>query len=126
MTRVADTSVLYALFSEADRFHGRAIKDVSDPDPIVLSTEVLGETIDLLKYRFGFDAGGRALDFLLGLPHLALAERVEVAAVRAVYRGARGRLNLTDSFVVQTCLALGAEALAYDRRILGELRRRRP
>ena len=126
MTRVADTSALYALFSEADRFHGRAVHDVGDPDPIVVPTEVLVETIDLLTYHFGFGAGRSALDFLVGLPHVGIAEKVEVAAVRAIYRAARGRLSLVDSFVVQTCLALGAEALAYDERILKELRRRHP
>lgn len=126
MTRVADTSVLYALFSEADRFHGRAMEDVGDPDPIAVPTEVLVETIDLLTYRFGFTAGRSALEFLVGLPHVGIAERVEVVAVRAVYKAARGRLSLADSFVVQTCLALGAEALAYDSRIIGELKKRRP
>lgn len=126
MTRVADTGALYALFSEADRFHGRAVRDVGDPDPIAVPTEVLVETIDLLTYRFGFGAGRSALDFLVGLPHVGIAEKVEVAAVRAIYRAARGRLSLVDSFVVQTCLALGAEALAYDERILKELRRRHP
>ena len=126
MTRVADTSVLYALFSDADRFHERAVKDVGDPDPIVVPTEVLVETIDLLTYRFGFHAGRRALEFLLELPHVGLAEKVEVAAVRAVYEAAKGRLSLADSFVVQTCLTLGTGALAYDRQIVGELRTRRP
>lgn len=126
MTRVADTGALYALFSEADRFHGRAVRDVGDPDPIAVPTEVLVETIDLLTYRFGFGAGRSALDFLVGLPHVGIAEKVEVAAVRAIYRAARGRLSLVDSFVVQTCLALGAEVLAYDERILKELRRRHP
>lgn len=126
MTRVADTGALYALFSEADRFHGRAVRDVGDPDPIAVPTEVLVEAIDLLTYRFGFGAGRSALDFLVGLPHVGIAEKVEVAAVRAIYRAARGRLSLVDSFVVQTCLALGAEVLAYDERILKELRRRHP
>jgi len=126
VTRVADTSVLYALFSEADRFHRRAREDIADPEPVVVPTEVLVETIDLLAYRFGFPAGRKALDFLVGLPHIGIADKVDVAAVRAVHRGARGRLSLADSFVVQTCLALGAEAFAYDQGIVREMRRRRP
>ena len=126
MTRVADTSALYALFSEADRFHGKAVEDVGDPDPIMVPMEVLVETIDLLTYRFGFGAGRSAFDFLVGLPHVGIAEKVEVAAVQAIHRAARGRLSLADSFVVQTCLALGADALAYDQRIVGQLKRRRP
>jgi len=99
---------------------------MADPEPVVVPTEVLVETIDLLAYRFGFPAGRKALDFLVGLPHIGIADKVDVAAVRAVHRGARGRLSLADSFVVQTCLALGAEALAYDQGIVREMRRRRP
>lgn len=125
MTRVADTSALYALFSEVDRFHTKAVEDVSDPDPIVVPTEVLVETVDLLRYRFGFAAGRRSLDFLLDLPHVSIAEKVEMAAVKAIYGGAKGRLSFADSFVVQTCLALGAKALAYDRQILRVLQRQR-
>ena len=124
MTRVADTSALYALFSEDDRFHERAVRDAGDPDPIAVPTEILVETIDLLAYRFGFKAARQALEFLLGLPHVSLSERVEFGPVLDIYDGAKGALSLADAFVVQTCLALGAAALAYDRRITMETRRR--
>lgn len=124
MTRVADTSALYALFSENDQFHERAARDVGDPDPIVVPTEILVETVDLLAYRFGFKAARQALRYLLGLPHVSLSEKVEFGAVLDVYEGAKGALSLADAFVVQTCLVLGAGALAYDRRIAMETRRR--
>ncbi|MCJ2556759.1 MAG: type II toxin-antitoxin system VapC family toxin [Candidatus Thermoplasmatota archaeon] len=122
--RVADTSALYALFSEDDRFHKRALKDVSGPDPIVVPSEILVETIDLLAYRFGRSAGRKALDSLLQLPHVRVAEKVELSAVGEIH--SRGKLSLADAFVVQTCVALGADVLAYDRRIVAELRKRRP
>ena len=123
--RVADTSVLYALFSEEDRFHDRAVNDVSSSDPITVPSEVLVETIDLLAYRFGVGAGKKALDFLLKLPHVSIAEKGEFGAVKGIYDGAKGKLSLADAFVVQTCAALGAGVLAYDRRIVAELRKRR-
>lgn len=123
--RVADTSALYALFSEDDRFHERALKDASAPEPIVVPSEILVETIDLLAYRFGRSAGRKALDSLLQLPHMRVAEKVELSAVREIYGKAR-EMSLADAFVVQTCVALGAEVLAYDRRIVAELRKRRP
>ena len=126
MTRVADTSVLYALFSEEDRFHERAMDDVGVSDPIAVPSEILVETIDLLAYRFGAGAGKKALEFLLGLPHVSIAEKVEFSGVKGIYDGARGRLSLADAFAVQTCVTLGAEILAYDRRIVAELRKRRP
>jgi predicted nucleic acid-binding protein len=126
LTRVADTSALYALFSRADRFHSRAAKDVGDPDPIFIPTEILVETADLIAYRFTFSAAVQAVDFLLALPHVSLAERVEFNGVRDIHKGARGSLSLADAFVVQTCVSLGAKPLAYDRRIVEEVRRRRP
>lgn len=124
--RVADTSALYALFSEEDRFHERAVKDVSRSDSIAVPTEILVETIDLLAYRFGISAGKKALNFLLGLPHVSIAEKVELGAVKEIYDRTKGTLSLADSFVVQTCVVLGAEVLAYDRRIVEDLRKRRP
>ena len=126
MTRVADTSALYALFSEDARFQERATRDLRDPDPIMIPTEVLAETVDLLAYRFRYPAAAKALDFLLRLPHVGIADRVEVSAVKAIYDRARGALSLADAFVVQTCLALGADALAYDEAIRRALRRRSP
>ncbi len=122
--RVADTSVLYALFSEEDRFHDRAVNDVSSSDPITVPSEILVETIDLLAYRFGAGAGKKALDFLLKLPHVSIAEKVEFGAVKGIYDGAKGKLSLADAFVVQTCVALGAGVLAYDSRIVAEVRKR--
>ncbi|MFQ6129062.1 MAG: PIN domain-containing protein [Thermoplasmata archaeon] len=123
--RVADTSALYALFSEEDRFHQRALKDASAPDPIAVPSEILVETIDLLAYKFGNIAGKKALDSLLQLPHVSVAEKVELRAVKEIYDRAKG-MSLADAFVVQTCVALGAEVLAYDKRIVAELRKRRP
>lgn len=123
--RVADTSVLYALFSEDDRFHERALKDMSAPEPIAVPSEILAETMDLIAYRFGPGAGRRALDSLVQLPHLSIAEKVELSAVKDIYERTK-RMSLADAFVVQTCVALGAEVLAYDRRIVEELRKRRP
>ena len=124
MTRVADTSALYALFSEEDAFHPRAVDQVGDVDPIVVPSEILVETIDLIAYRFTFEAARQALAYLLHLPHVSVADRVEVGPVQTVFDEARGSLSLADAFVVQTCAALGADALAYDEDLLTEVRRR--
>ncbi|MFQ6128141.1 MAG: PIN domain-containing protein, partial [Thermoplasmata archaeon] len=107
MMRVADTSALYALFSEEVRFHQRVLEDMSAPDPVAIPSEILVETIDLLAYRFGPSAGKKALDSLLQLPHVSVAEKVELRAVKDIYDKAKG-MSLADAFVVQTCVALGA------------------
>jgi len=126
VTRVADTSVLYALFSEDDAWHARAKEAFAEVDPVRVPSEILVETIDLLAYRFGHASGARALEALLALPHVTVAEQVEAAAVQAIHAAGRGTLSLADAYVVQTCLMLGAEVLSYDEDIRDELFRRRP
>ena len=126
MTRVADTSALYALFSATDAFHKRAVEEVGETEPIVVPSEILVETVDLVAYRSTFEAAKRALAYLVQLPHVNIADRVDVGAVQGIFGEAHGTLSLADAFVVQTCLALGAEALAYDEDLVREIRRRRP
>lgn len=118
MTRVADTSALYALFSEGDAHHERARTDMQDPEPVVVPTEILVETLGLIGVRHGPKAAFRALRDLLAIRHLAVAERVHFGAVRAVYEAHDGRLSLADAFVIQTCRVLAARPLAYDEGIL--------
>lgn len=114
--RVADTSVLYAAFSVEDAHHDRARRDLEDPTPVLLPTEILAETIDLIAYRFGRPAARAALRALLSLPHVRIAERVAIEPVRTVYES-NPSLSLADAFVVQTCRATGGTPLTYDARL---------
>lgn len=116
--RVADTSALYAFLVETDGHHTKAATALTNPDPIVVPTEILLETVQLLAYRFGWDAGRLALDALLSLPHVSVAEKVSFDGVRQVHAASKGRLSLADAFVVQTCRALGATPIAYDANIV--------
>lgn len=114
MTRVADTSVLYAVFDDADAHASRARSDLALPEPIAVPTEILVETTDLLDRRCGRKAAEAALAALLSLPHVRVADQVEIEAVKAIHAASRGKLSLADSIVVQTCRVLGAAPLAYD------------
>jgi len=125
LTRVGDTSALYALFSQEDEFHERAVVEVGEAEPLVVPAEILVETVDLIAYRFTFEAAKQALAYVLNLPHVSVADRVELGAVQGVFEGAQGSLSLADAIVVQTCVALGAGALAYDEDLLAEVKRRR-
>lgn len=119
MTRVADTSVLYAFFDADDVHHDAAVSDLGDPEPIVVPTEVLAETIDLVVDRALHEVASAALEDLLALPHVSvMGERVHVSAVQDIYQDAGGALSLTDAFVVQACRVLGARPLAYDDAIV--------
>lgn len=117
MVRIADTSALYAFLDLEDDHHGKALEDIQDPEPIAVPSEILVETVDLVGYRQGKAAARAALEDIMGLAHTYVADPVHVAAVRSVFEDAAGKLSLADAFVVQTCRALGAEPLAYDKAI---------
>lgn len=117
MTRVADTSALYALFDEDDAHHDRAKAALEDPEPVAVPTEVLVETVDLVEYRSTPETARAALAWLLERPNVRIADPVHVPAVREVHEDGAGELSLADAFVVQTCRALGADPLAFDEGI---------
>lgn len=121
MVRVADTSVLYAVLDEDDDHHDQAVGDLEDPEPILVPREILVETVDLVRHRADAGAASAALDDLLALPHVSVAEPVHVEAVQAVFDEAAGDLSLADAVVVQTCLARGADPLAYDEDVRAAL-----
>lgn len=114
MARIADSSVLYALYDEEDEHHERARRALGHPEPVMVPSEILVETVDLLAYRWGWDRGLAALDALMETPHVSRADPVHLEAVHRLHRAADGALSLADAFVVQTCRALGAEPLAFD------------
>jgi predicted nucleic acid-binding protein len=114
MVRVADTSALYALLNESDPHHTDARAAFEDPDPILMPTEILAETIQMVHYRKGPDAGRRVLEAVFALPQARIADPVDVAAVRQVYKDGKGRLSIFDAFVIQTCRQHAAAALTFD------------
>lgn len=117
--RVADTSALYALFSETDVHHAQARAALEDPEPIVIPGEIFSETVSLVQYRHGAAAAARAGNFLRTLPHV----RIRTTPARTfqeawtVFEDERGRLSLPDSVVVAWCEAEDAPVLAFDKAI---------
>jgi 5'-methylthioadenosine phosphorylase len=72
--RVADTSALYPVFDGDDAHHAQAREDLADPAPVVVPSEILVETINLIEYRFGFSPASTALERLLAKPHVSVAD----------------------------------------------------
>lgn len=118
MTRVADTSFLYAFFVLKDAHHDDAVAAMSSAEPIVVPTEILAETIDLLAWRFDHRAALQSLDDLRTLEHVRFGEAANVDAVRNLYAEHAGKLSLEDCYVVQICRVLGAKPLTFDRRLM--------
>lgn len=71
--RIADTSLLYALFSQNDVHHIEAVNEVKNPETIYIPSEIWSETISLINYRQGFDMAVKAGKALLDLPHVELS-----------------------------------------------------
>jgi predicted nucleic acid-binding protein len=116
--RVADTSALYAWADESDVHHARAWRAIEDPEPVVVPTEILVETHNLIAYRAGRAAAKNLLEDLLRLPNVSVAEQASFDAVWRVFTAPGSRLSLADAVVVQTCRATGGSPLAFDRAIL--------
>lgn len=115
--RVADTSALYPLFDEDDGHHERARRALGNPEPIAVPSEILVETVNLIEYRFGWQAAKRSAASLLDKPHVSRADPVPVEGVRQAFEAAEGELSLADAVVVQSCRMQGAQPLAFDEAI---------
>jgi predicted nucleic acid-binding protein len=123
--RVADTSVLYALFVPEDAQYAKARKAVSDPSPILVPGEILAETASLLQYRHGYEFARKAMTYLRSLPHLEVQATLDGPfqdllgqAWQTYAMESQGRLSYPDSVVVAWCRRRKLPALAFDEAIL--------
>lgn len=117
--RVADTSALYALFSENDVHHEEAREALENPDPVLVPAEIWSETIALIQYRQGFEDALRAGEYLLDLPHFDVKPSVKsrIEDAWSLFLNADGDLSQPDACVVALCLEEDAEPLAFDEAI---------
>ena len=116
MTRVVDTSVLFAALNADDAHHRAARETLADPEPVHVPTEVLVETVDLVHHRFGKEAAKQAAVRIRALPHVRIADKVDVDGVIAVHAAHRS-LSLADAVVVQTGRHLAATVLTFDKKL---------
>jgi predicted nucleic acid-binding protein len=121
--RVADTSALYALISDTDVHHAKALEAFSSPESIIIPAEIFGETIGLLHYRLGFPAARAAGDFIQQLPHTRLraSHLHQVTTAWETFLVARGKLSLPDAIVIAWCRAEAASPISFDETLLRHL-----
>lgn len=125
--RIADSSALYAVIVERDTHHEQARAALEDPEPIVIPSEIMAETVALLQMRLGFEKARAAGAGLRATPQVRV-EGSSAAIVNGaweIFEGARGKLSLPDSFVVAWCRSEGASPLTFDREIEQALHRSR-
>jgi predicted nucleic acid-binding protein len=118
--RVADTSLLYALFSEGDVHHDEAVRMMTDPETVLVPTEIWSETISLIHNRQGFNAAAMAGEDLMSLPHVEfLPSRFDmIRETWAIYLKGMGSLSLADSTVLSWCKVKNASPLTFDMEII--------
>jgi predicted nucleic acid-binding protein len=117
--RIADTSLLYALFSRNDVHHKEALDEVRDPEAILIPSEIWSETISLIHYRQGSNMATEAGKALLDLPHVELlGSRMDI--IRSswdMYQKSKGRLSIPGCIVLVWCSDRNATPLTFDNAI---------
>lgn len=118
--QVADTSFLYALFSESDTFHARALEAAGSATAILVPSEIFSETVSLIQYRAGFRKAKAAGDWMRSQDGLQV--RPATAAILdqawAIFRQSKGRLSYPDAVVLAWSRDRRTEPLAFDRALL--------
>lgn len=119
MSRIADTSALYAAFVAEDKHHAEARKAFSRDEPTIVPSEIFAETLALLQYRLGFEAARSAGEALRGASHVRVGAATPslVEAAWKAFVEAEGRLSMPDAFVVAWARAQSATPLTYDKEI---------
>ncbi len=116
---MADTSFLYALFSEEDVFHRDAVRDAARYKSILIPPEIFSETMALVQYSQGFETAAKSGEWLRGQRGIRIPPPGEAYLRRAwrVFLASRGSLSYPDAVVVAWCRALRAAPLSYDEDI---------
>ena len=118
--RIADTSFLYALFSQEDIHHERAIKDVKGPLPILIPPEILSECLALIHYRIGFPAAQTAGRWLRAQGGFRVLEGDEKTydEIWNIFAGSKGSMSYPDAVVIAWSKKLKMSPLSYDEAIM--------
>jgi len=113
-----DTSLLYALFDEADKWHEDAGRLVQEHRPVAVPPGTLQETLDLLAFRHGPKAA-RAAEAWLAAQDAVLVAGDDAGRSfdrgLALFREEEG-LSFADAWCVAHALVLEVPLLTKDRR----------
>jgi predicted nucleic acid-binding protein len=124
--RIADTSFLYALFSETDEHHTKAVAEAGKTRAMSIPPEILSEIISLVHRRQGFQAAMLAGEWIrsqAGIEICAISKSI-IDSTWKIFTAGNGRLSYADSAVIAHCRALIARPLTFDETILDFMGRR--
>lgn len=112
---VADTSFLIAFFDLDDPRHSETKKWFANTDHVVVSTEILVETLGVLKSKIGRKAAESAVEILLGIENVGWEENCDLMASYRIYKR-RKTGSLMDAMVIHLCNRLDTTPLTYDEK----------
>lgn len=117
--RIADTTVLYALFSRTDTHHKKAYKAMQDPQAIIIPSEIFAETLSLIQYRQGHQQSLDAGHWLQGAPHIDIQASTHpiIEDGWQHFRTAAGEFSFPDALVIAHAHHQRATALTFDKQI---------
>lgn len=124
MSRVADSSFLITLVDEGDPRQAQARELASDPSPLLVPPEVVGETLGVLHARAGYDRAQLVWETLGDLANLVHLGSTRMEEIAPIFEASEGALSWTDAAVVAHCLAEDAEPLCFDPAIERAFRER--
>lgn len=117
MSRVADSSFLITLVDEGDPRQAQARELVSDPSPLLVPPEVVGETLGVLHARAGYERAQLVWEKLGDLANLVSLNSTRMEQIAPIFLDGGGDLSWTDAAVVAHCLVEDAEPLCFDEGI---------
>lgn len=112
---VADTSFLIAIFDSSDPRQASARQTFENARSVVIPTEILVETLGVLKVKASRRAASDALEKLLRLSKVTWSECCDFQGALTLYRN-NAALSFPDAIVVRECTARRAQILTFDER----------
>lgn len=123
--RLADSGFLVALFQSGDRNYDAAEREASKPEPILIISEVLGETLGILQKRKGLDFARMVKQWLESKPHFqfAFTQRAHFDVASRVFAKAPERVNWVDAVLVAWAASVPAELVSFDQDLVRAAKR---
>lgn len=112
---IVDSSFLVAVFDQSDPRQVQARQELEKAAPAIIPTEILVETLGVLKVKVGRASASDALEKLLRLPNVTWSECCDFQGSLEVYRRFAA-LSFPDAIVVRECKSRDAPPLTFDDR----------
>lgn len=116
---VIDSSALYAVVSDEDRFHDTAIRyyeDIKNRNIEIWTTSyALSETVALVHRRFGFDTVTQLLEIIEPSIRIYWIDDTVHSEAMAEYKAVQGRgLSLVDWTIIVVSRLMSARVFTFD------------